>query len=168
MHEILVSLVLVGVMVQDPPKPPYEATVQVKSAVVRDGASSTAEPLGTVKLRDTVTVLEIQGTFARVKATIDGKEVEGWISSKSIMDSPTYKSTVQAAGGDPKAGAESHGYTKGFDPKTEADFKSTEHLEAEYAKVDGMESTEFRRDLVKQDKKLREFRKAGNLGEFRK
>lgn len=164
LHLLLVSLPLLSGQ-DEKPKPPYEATVTVQEAVVRAGTSSLSKIVATLKLRDKVTVLEIQKGVARVKLA-DGRE--GWISERSILDSPTYLSKEQAAGGDPSAGAESHAYAKGFDPETESKLRSSEGLDAQYAQVDRLESMAFRKDAQTLAGKLEAFRKAGGLGEFRR
>jgi hypothetical protein len=161
--------ILVALFAQDEPKPPYEATVTVKETRIRETARSTGKTVAILTVRQKVQVLEHSGSWARVKGLDgDAKDKEGWVTRAALLDTPTFVSKEEAAGGDPAKGAEAAGYTKGFDPQTEKEFRASENLNAEYDKIDKIEKSPFRSDGALREQALADFRKGGALGEFRK
>lgn len=160
--EILVTLIL---WLQDEKLAlPYEGTVTVQEACVRQTQRSLSKIVATLKEKEKVTVLELKDRKARVRTAAG---IEGWVDERSVLETKAYVAKEQAAGGDPTKGAESHAYAKGFDPETESRLKSQKNLGAQYAALDKLEATPaFRRDARELDRRLVEFRKAGRLGEF--
>jgi len=161
--------ILVSLFAQDEPKPPYEATVTVKETRLRETPRNTGKSVAILTERQKVQVLEHKESWARVKGLEgEAKDKEGWVTRAALLDSETFVSKEEAAGGDPKRGAEAAGYTKGFDPQTEKEFRASENLNAEYEKIDKLEKAKFRSDGGYREQALADFRKTGTLGEFRK
>jgi len=136
----------------------------VRSAQPRDGAvvRETAKVLGKVVTRlpygTRVTVVEVSGMFARVRAD-DG--VEGWVKASEVVE-PAALTGGGAAG--PASAADVSAAGRQFDEGTQAEFRaSSAAIDAAYAKVDAVE----RATLRPGDAGVLEFIAAGRLGRDR-
>lgn len=168
-----VLLILVA-LVQDAelPEPPFEAKVTTKRALVRKEPKALSEVAAEWKWKDEVLVQEASGDWRKArrieKRDEQGKAVlgaGGWLHRSCLMEAELFKAKEEAMGGDPARGAESNAYAKGWDPKTEAEYKATHGMQADFERVDWLEKTpSYRRDSRGLEEKLRRFMKEGNLG----
>lgn len=136
----------------------------VRSAQPRDGAvlRETPKVLAKVVTRlpygTRVTVTEVAGVFARVRAD-DG--VEGWVRASEVVE-PAALTGGGAAG--PASSADVSAAGRQFDESTQAEFRaSSAALEAAYAQVDAIE----RATLKPGDAGVLAFVAAGRLGRDR-
>jgi len=136
----------------------------VRSAQPRDGAvvRKVARPLAEVVTRlpygTRVTVVEVDGTFARVR-TDDG--IDGWVKASEIV-APSVLTGGGAAG--PASQADVLAAGRQFDESTQGDFAaSSADVSAAYARVDALE----RQSHKPGDAGVAAFIGAGRLGRSR-
>ena len=136
----------------------------VRSAQSRDGvavrerARPLATPVARIEYGTRVTVLELDGAFAKIRTDAG---VEGWVRSSEIVE-PSVLTGGGATG--PSAPADVSAAGRQFDDSTQAEFRaSSAELTAAYAKVEAIE----RSTLKPGDAGVIAFIAAGRLGRDR-
>jgi hypothetical protein len=148
---------------QDLPPGPCKVTVQ--SASFNKVPSTTRGFLREAKVGEEVTVLSVEGNYAKVKLAEGG---EAYISKTALVASDSY---VKAPANEKEMmEMKGKGYEAGrFDPETESSYKKEKGPEMEKA-YKGVDAWEERQGWAAQRgevaKRLEEFRKAGKLAEF--
>ena len=148
---------------QDLPTGPCKVTVQ--SASFNKVPSTTRGFLREAKVGEEVTVLSVEGNYAKVKLA---EGTEAFISKTALVASDSY---VKAPANEKEMmEMKGKGYEAGrFDPETESSYKKEKGPEMEKA-YKGVDAWEERQGWAAQRgqvaKRLEEFRKAGKLAEF--
>lgn len=139
---------------------------QIRSAQSRDGAvvRKVAKPLAEMVTRlpygTRVTVVEVEGTFARVR-TDDG--IDGWVKASELVE-PAVLTGGGAAGPAATTQADLLAAGRQFDESTQGDFAaSSADVAAAYARVDALERQSFKPG----DAGVAAFIGAGRLGRSR-
>ena len=148
---------------QDLPTGPCKVTVQ--SASFNKVPSTTRGFIREAKVGEEVTVLSVEGNYAKVKLA---EGTEAYISKTALVASDSY---VKAPANEQEMmEMKGKGYEAGrFDPETEASYKKEKGPQMERA-YKGVDSWEQRQGWAAQRgevaRRLEDFRKAGKLAEF--
>jgi hypothetical protein len=140
------------------------AKVTVQSASFNKLASTTRGFIREAKVGEQVTVLAIEGNYAKVKIA----EGEAYISKSALVASEKYEKAP--ANEKEMMEMKGQGYEAGrFDPETENNYKKEKgpEMDKAYGGVDAWEERQAwtgQRGVV--SKRLDEFRKAGKLAEY--
>ena len=139
--------------------------VQVQSASFNKVASATRGFIREAKIGEEVTVLAIEGNYARVKLA-DG--TEAYISRSSLIAAEKY--VKSPANEKEMMEMKGQGYEAGrFDPETEAAYKKDKGPEMDKA-FKGVDALEHRQAWIAQRatvaKRMDDFLKLGKLGEY--
>ncbi|HXX94445.1 MAG TPA: hypothetical protein VEN81_12485 [Planctomycetota bacterium] len=141
--------------------------VNIKTAWYLKGPSRLSEVAGKAGDGDEVTVLAIEGRYAKVTVKKTGETL---YIDKTALIAPT---KWQRSAGDEKEGntmaAQGLEGQKGLNPETEKEWKSQggPAREKAYADLDRvMALPDYRSDRQKLEDRLKEFRRSGKLGEF--
>jgi hypothetical protein len=139
--------------------------VNVQNASYNKVPNTTRGWIADAKIGDEVTVLAVEGSFAKVKRA-DG--TEAYIAKSALVPSAAY---VKSPANEKEMGElKAQGYEAGrFDPETEANYKKEKGPEMDKA-FKNVDAWEARQAWITQrgtlSKKLDEFRKAGKLAEY--
>ena len=139
--------------------------VNVQNASYNKVPNTTRGWIADAKIGDEVTVLAVEGSFAKVKRA-DG--TEAYIAKSALVASAAY---VKSPANEKEMGElKAQGYEAGrFDPETEANYKKEKgpEMDKAFKNVDAWEARQVwitqRGSLAK---KLDEFRKTGKLAEY--
>ena len=148
---------------EDTPKGPAKVTVQTAS--FNKVASTTRGFIREAKIGEEVTVLAVEGNYAKVKLA---EGIEAFISRSALTPSEKY---VKAPANEKEMmEMKGQGYEAGrFDPETENSYKKEKGPEMDRA-YKGVDAWEARQAWATQRgtvaKRLDEFRKAGKLAEY--
>ena len=128
------------------------------------------EPLGTLIQNQPVEMLDkTDGEYVKIRATIDGKKVEGWVKKVILNKKPL--ENVRRVGEDGAVSNASFA-APGFNEKVEQDMKAgSDEMKAALARIDQFEEaraklmggTAKEPDPVKQMGRYRDFAKSGKL-----
>ena len=139
--------------------------VNVQNASYNKVPNTTRGYIADAKIGDEVTVLAIDGSFAKVKRA-DGSEA--YIAKSALIPSEKY---VKSPANEKEMGElKGQGYEAGrFDPETENSYKKEKGPEMEKA-FKNVDTWEARQAWISQRgalaKKMDEFRKSGKLAEY--
>lgn len=139
--------------------------VNVQNASYNKVPNTTRGYIADAKIGDEVTVLAIEGSFAKVKRA-DGSEA--YIAKSALIPSEKY---VKAPANEKEMGElKGQGYEAGrFDPETENSYKKEKGPEMEKA-FKNVDTWEARQAWISQRgalaRKMDEFRKSGKLAEY--
>jgi uncharacterized protein YgiM (DUF1202 family) len=141
--------------------------VNIKTAWYLKGPSRLSEVVGKAEDGDEVTVLAIEGRYAKV--TVKKTAATLYIDKTALIASKQW----QRSAGDEKEGntmaAQGLEGQKGLNPETEKEWKSQGGPAREKAYADlerVMAMPDYRGDRQKLEERLKEFRRTGKLGEF--
>jgi len=149
----------------DVPLTPGPALVQVENAWYSKVPSATRGLIRKAKREETVTVVSLEGSFAKVTL---GDGTSAFVSASALIAAAKYQRgpANEKEMGEMKA----QGYEAGrFDPETENEYKRQKgpQMQTAYAQVDALEQRlAWTKDRMSLAAKLEAFRKAGGLGEF--
>jgi hypothetical protein len=149
---------------QDPESPLGPKLVQMRSAsFYRKAGSEAAEK---ASYGEEVTVLAIEGRFARVTRKKDGSTL--YISKLALIDPAKFDPVPESQ--EEKARLKAENFKAGrFDKETEAEYIRVKggDMERAYQEVDDvMGRPASKADRATLERELAEFRRAGKLGEF--
>ena len=144
---------------------PGPAVVQVENAWYSKVPSATRGLLRKAKREDAVTVVTLEGSFAKVSLP-DG--TSAFVSASALVAKDKYQRgpANEKEMGEMKA----QGYEAGrFDPETEKEYTRQKgpEMQTAYAQVDALEKRlAWTHDRMALASRLEAFRKSGGLGEF--
>lgn len=150
---------------QEDPLVAGPAVVQVEHAWYSKVPSATRGLLRKAKREETVTVVALEGSFAKVTLP---EGASAFISAKALIAKDKYQRgpANEKEMGEMKA----QGYEAGrFDPETEKEYTRQKgpEMKTAYAQVDALEKRlAWTQDRMALASRLEAFRKAGGLGEF--